>query len=407
MIGLHRSLRSGDDGGVGVPLKRRDRANHSHRRRELATGTDKREFNLRRAKMTESQWLKAADGDAMLAVAQDRLSPRKWVFLACGIVRRVGELLPESWERDALRFRESHPDETLPMTDSDHWMRILAEAVPGAIAAAEERQREIVIACDPDADRAGYQEIASRRINPAVPLFRAASGSAADAIWSAGQAARYATQAVERLVAADATLRLPYVRRLVVDAMVSQATAGLDAALALEFKSMGDAMADLGLVKNPRLKQAEAETTVQRTVEASAHRSGALADQKSRADCKALAKLLLEQLGNPFRPYRFNARWRTEAVVGIARAIDEDRAVERYPILLDALLDADCDEEAILRHVRGTEAHDPYPTHAVGCWVLDLILQKDEPLYARPPLKSTKSGSGPGMQLGLAEGPIA
>ncbi len=353
--------------------------------------------------MTESQWLKAADGDALLARVEDRLSPRKWALLACGVVRRLWDVVPDGPYRAALRFREDRANEVVPHADFTPWVQRLADALPAAVDAAEARRREIVAACDPEADRQAYQETAARRTNPAVPLFRAASAAASEAIAFAGDAIRSAADAVRLLFTETGHLRLNHVRRFGIDALVAQATAGANAALALEFKAHGDALADLGQVKNPRVKQAEAEETVHRKSESAGNRIGLLDEQKGKADRKALGKLLLEQLGNPFRAHGFDPRWRTEAVVGLARAIDEDRTVERYPILFDALLDAGCDDEALLRHVRGTEPHHPDPTHAVGCWVLDLILRKDEPLFALPPLKPTKAATGPGVQLGLAE----
>lgn len=87
-------------------------------------------------------------------------------------------------------------------------------------------------------------------------------------------------------------------------------------------------------------------------------------------------------MGNPFGVYRFEEKWRTETVVGLARGIDADRAFDRMPILADALLDADCDLEAVLRHLRGTEKHaTEKATHVRGCWVLDRILRPDDPLF--------------------------
>jgi hypothetical protein len=57
------------------------------------------------------------------------------------------------------------------------------------------------------------------------------------------------------------------------------------------------------------------------------------------------------------------------------------------PALAEALLDADCDAEAVLRHCRGTEAHAPEgPSHGRGCWVLDLILQEEPSLFSAPVL---------------------
>lgn len=83
------------------------------------------------------------------------------------------------------------------------------------------------------------------------------------------------------------------------------------------------------------------------------------------------ADLLREILGNPFRLPDVDSRWRTSDVLGLARAIYEDRAYERMPILADALMDAGCEQEAIIGHCRGEFQH------VRGCWVLDLVLGKD------------------------------
>jgi hypothetical protein len=39
-------------------------------------------------------------------------------------------------------------------------------------------------------------------------------------------------------------------------------------------------------------------------------------------------------------------------------------------VLRDALMDAGCEDEAVLAHLLE-------PTHVRGCWVLDLLLGKD------------------------------
>jgi hypothetical protein len=102
------------------------------------------------------------------------------------------------------------------------------------------------------------------------------------------------------------------------------------------------------------------------------------------------ATLLREQLGNPFRPYTFDPHWRTETVIALATGIEGERTFDRMPILADALEEAGCDERPMLDHLRG-----PGP-HAVGCWVLDLILDREPELFALPPLVPTP----PRMKLG-------
>ena len=77
-----------------------------------------------------------------------------------------------------------------------------------------------------------------------------------------------------------------------------------------------------------------------------------------------------EVFGNPFRPIVVAPDWLTGDVIGLATGIYQDRAFDRLPILADALMDAGCDNEDILRHCRGDGPH------VRGCWVLDLLLGK-------------------------------
>ena len=63
--------------------------------------------------------------------------------------------------------------------------------------------------------------------------------------------------------------------------------------------------------------------------------------------------------------------WADHTVSRIAQGIYDDRAFDRLPILHDALLDAGCDDEAILSHCREAGRH------VRGCWVIDLLLGKE------------------------------
>ena len=137
------------------------------------------------------------------------------------------------------------------------------------------------------------------------------------------------------------------------------------------------------------------------------------------------AALLREIVGNPFRPVTLcgqepwphsNAapgwngcllclgvlRWNDGTVPRLAQAIYDERAWDRMPILADALQEAGCEDEEILRHCRGYErCHNPdcesinrtrswscRPCNGTcwiplcgpyvrGCWVLDLLLGKE------------------------------
>jgi hypothetical protein len=92
----------------------------------------------------------------------------------------------------------------------------------------------------------------------------------------------------------------------------------------------------------------------------------ALRDKHSRLQ----EKIFRDIVGNPFVRVDFDSYWRTTDVLGLARAVYEDGAFDRLPILADALMDAGCTDEAILSHCRGRSPH------ARGCWVVDFVLGK-------------------------------
>jgi hypothetical protein len=111
-----------------------------------------------------------------------------------------------------------------------------------------------------------------------------------------------------------------------------------------------------------------------------------LAVQKASTDLRAVhdaaqtasaleqAALVREVIGNPFRPVVIEPRWLTWAggtVVQLAEGVYEDRAFDRMPVLGDALEEAGCDDQAVLRHCRQSEGH------VRGCWVVDLLLGKN------------------------------
>jgi hypothetical protein len=99
------------------------------------------------------------------------------------------------------------------------------------------------------------------------------------------------------------------------------------------------------------------------------------------AERKAQADLLRDIFGNPFRPMRVVPAvlaWRDRLAVRLAQAAYDQRLPDSgylhsalLSILADALLDAGCDNEEIMRHLR-----EPGP-HVRGCFALDLILGRE------------------------------
>jgi hypothetical protein len=98
-------------------------------------------------------------------------------------------------------------------------------------------------------------------------------------------------------------------------------------------------------------------------------------------ECVAQAGLLRDIFGNPFHPSpplpADVLAWNDRLVSRLAQAAYDERHLPgwtldpgRLGLLADALLDAGCDAEELLEHLRG-----PGP-HVRGCWALDVILGK-------------------------------
>jgi hypothetical protein len=82
--------------------------------------------------------------------------------------------------------------------------------------------------------------------------------------------------------------------------------------------------------------------------------------------------ILRDIFGNPFHKRRkFDARWRTNTALLLAKSMHESRDFSAMPILADALQDAGCDDDDVLNHCRGLGPH------VRGCWVVDLLLGKE------------------------------
>jgi hypothetical protein len=93
-------------------------------------------------------------------------------------------------------------------------------------------------------------------------------------------------------------------------------------------------------------------------------------EAENEAD-RALVEILRDLFGNPLRPVSLDPawlRWNDGTVVKLARGIYDEQALDRLPILADALEEAGCSNPEVLSHCRG-----PGP-HVRGCWVLDLLL---------------------------------
>ena len=91
----------------------------------------------------------------------------------------------------------------------------------------------------------------------------------------------------------------------------------------------------------------------------------------STAENRALADLVREVFGNPFRPVIVDPVWlRTgNGTAGsLAQLFYDENRLDELPILADALQDGGCANDALLCHLRQSGGH------VRGCWALDALL---------------------------------
>lgn len=353
--------------------------------------------------MTESDWLKAKNPEAMLRLIGSRLSPRQWHLLACAVTRRIWDAIEVGPLRVATEWAERNPGETATSPELADFVAKLQPALRDATEAARDAQRTIVLAADPDADPdKDFRDSDGRKTNPSAPLFQYACRAARSAITEAERAVTHVHATVAALIQMPpGAEQVQTVRRQVIEVTTVRAAASLYASSALKLKGFGDEAADADDGRKVGIRYATAMQQVQNEEEQLGTRQADLPTQKERADRKAIGRILHDVVGNPFKRYRFEPAWRTSTVIGLAQSIHGDRAFDRMSILADALLDADCDEEPILRHCRGTEAHAPDGSaHSLGCWVVDLILEREPAFFGAPPLSETEKPKPPPPQSG-------
>jgi hypothetical protein len=101
-----------------------------------------------------------------------------------------------------------------------------------------------------------------------------------------------------------------------------------------------------------------------------AHRTG---EVSSLGDSYTRGMLVHDIFGNPFHSVAVDAEWLARSsgtAIDLAASIYETREFDRVPQLADALEKAGCPDDDLLSHLRG-----PGP-HVLGCWALDLLLEK-------------------------------
>jgi hypothetical protein len=101
-----------------------------------------------------------------------------------------------------------------------------------------------------------------------------------------------------------------------------------------------------------------------------ARHAGRAADLQA-AEHREQAVLVHCLFGNPFRPRPVRGAWLTREVKTLADGIYAERAFDRMPRLAEVLEAAGCTNADLIEHCRSGREH------ARGCWVVDLLLDKE------------------------------
>jgi hypothetical protein len=256
--------------------------------------------------VTEQEWLTGTEPAPLLEFLRGRASERKLRLFAVACCRRVWDLIPCGIARRAAEEAERYADGEVTADEREDLLRTLR---------IEAESKENISAALGD----GTERLRCFREETASPEETTA--------W-----------------ALDRRWNFPWV----VASGAATLRAGIEIAAELRWGQWSDRW---------RREQAEAEWW------------GRKVDELA-AQCGLLRCLF----GNPWRPPAALPAevlaWNDRLVPRLAQAIYQERRWHDLPLLADALLDAGCDDEALMRHCRdGGE-------HARGCWAVDAILGK-------------------------------
>ena len=246
--------------------------------------------------MTEAEWMKCSDPEAMLEFLRGKISDRKLRLFGVACCHHIWHLLPDERCRRAVVIAELFADGLVTEAEveaaGNAAAEVMGDDVQGIPAEVGWRAAEAVVHLLPPLDRA-YQLIS---------------------VWEEVAVAMEA----EQLVKEGAT---------------------------------------------PEMLNAWSDQSVE---------SGRCMGWTAINPDAILANVLREVIGPTFfRPVSLDPAWRTPAVLQLAQSIYDDRAFDQLPILADALEEAGCTSREVLDHCRS-----PGP-HVRGCWVVDLVLDKE------------------------------
>jgi hypothetical protein len=270
--------------------------------------------------MTEAEWLGGADPQARLNFLGMRLaSKRKRRLLAVACCRMVADLLVDPESRRAVQIAELFADGRVSRTQR-------AEAFQAADDKAQSLHG-IFICGGVNVPGSNYAAIAAAAaVSPALRFEYTDGGESDRCFFTPWEAAARA--------------------------LAEQARENVEQAFPLPPEEDKD---------NPSEEWWSARDDAEAGAWLTAHAS---AEQ-------AIASLVRDVLGNPFRRVQVDPSWlawNDGIIPNLARGIYDENAFDRMGILADALEEAGCTDSEMLTHCRQGGGH------IRGCWVVDQLL---------------------------------
>ncbi len=261
--------------------------------------------------MNESEWLECTEPFAMLEFLKGNISDRKLRLFACACCRRIWNFIADERSKNAVIAAESFAENSITALELNRTRTIAFEVLCSVSGLPIHREGRFY---DASSAAAAAAYAVTNELNPVLPI-QPDDYNTANAIELSANA--FVANSFADFVKHDWSLQ-PNKE-------------------AYEFTDQHNSIWEEARIK----------------------------------ELSALTPILREIVGNLFRPVTLDPRWLTSTVVDLAKAIYDERAFDKMPILADALMDAGCDNEEIISHCRSEAAH------VRGCWVVDLLLGKE------------------------------
>jgi hypothetical protein len=302
--------------------------------------------------MTEEQWLACSDPLRMPKVARDRITARKCCLLACANLLNAPGVLQTAIARRTVEIIQTATNSAEPGANlRERIWGALCGALPGYFSGTSNTQHFLA---GEKPELAPDQWVLNRVLVELVRFGPTVRHRGVTSIASLCFAAIRATAHQE------ARTQIEVVRKTIVAKQYEPGTQTRDAVLELFPETMHER-----LLRGRWLPTAMPGRVTYKL--ASAFGRPRIENASAR-----MVEFIRDILGNPFRPIEMRSEWRewnNHTAVRIANHIATTGNYADVPILGDALEDAGCHDEEMLRHCR-------LATHVPGCWVVDAVLGK-------------------------------